>query len=268
MLLSKSVVVTGAASGIGAALCAAFASRRRRIVAIDKDADSLGHLKESLEKIGSDILVRVADVSQPLELEETTRDIAFDTWVNNAGIHGTGEFLGLNNEYLHQVMEINFFGVVHGSQIALKHFSTSGRGSLVNIASVSGLIASPFLSAYSASKHAVVGLTRSLQAELRTAGSPVHVLLVSPGFVKTPLLDKDARYPFPRWLEWMLSTPESVSSAVLRAIDQRQKEIVPTLNGKLMKWAFNMLPGLTPSMARALLSDSLTDFVLRRLRSP
>lgn len=268
MLLQKTIVITGAASGIGRALSDTFAQKHARVIAVDCDGIGLAALCEAHAKFGRSVTVVEADVGDSRTLKAAVSGIDFDVWINNAGIHGNGEFLTTNDEFLRRVMSVNFFGVVHGTRLALEHFEKKGAGSIVNMASLSGLVASPYMSLYSASKHAVVGFTRSVQAELRLNRSQTHVLLVSPGFVRTPLLKKDPHHPFPAWLEWSLGTPESVSSAIVKALDSRVAEIIPGVSAKVIRKLIDTVPAAAVPMARMLLADSLTDFFLRRLRRP
>lgn len=268
MLLSKTVVITGAGSGIGASLCEEFARQNANLVAIDCDAEALESLKQRFERTGATITTRVVDVSDRELLSQAVDGIRFDVWINNAGIHGNGDFELCDEAFYRRVVSVNLLGVLHGTAIALAQMEKNGAGSIVNVASVSGHVSSPFMSVYSATKHGVVGFTRSLQSELKVKGSNTHVLLVSPGFVKTPLLTKDGRFTFPKYLEWTLSTPERVGKSIVQALRSRQAEVVPTWNGKVMKRFLQTVPRAAVPMARMMLSESISDYWLRRLRNP
>ena len=268
MLLSKTVVITGAASGIGLALCRSFARDHYAIMAVDCDDEGLQALRKSLEGDGAKITTAVADVSDRTTLEKAVTSASVDVWINNAGIHGNGDFEISDEAFYRRVIGVNLLGVMHGTQIALQQMEKRGAGRIVNIASVSGHIPSPFLSIYSATKHGVVGFTRSLQAELKMKGSNTHLMLVSPGFVKTPLIKSDPRFNFPKYLEWTLSSAEEVSRSVMRGLKKGQSEVYPTLNGKMMRRLFQVVPGATVPMGRLMLSESLADYCLRRLKNP
>lgn len=268
MLLQKTVVITGAASGIGRALATQFAENGKKVIAVDFDIDGLARLKDQFEKFAWPIQTLSVDVSNPNSLANAVAGIDFDIWINNAGIHGNGEFLETDPTFAERVLSVNTLGVVHGTRIALDHFGKKGTGAIVNMASLSGLVPSPYMSLYSASKHAVVGFTRSLQAELNLNRSSVHVLLVCPGFVKTPLLTRDPVHQFPPWLEWTLNSPESVSRAVMKGLKSKRLEIVPGLNGKIIRKILETFPRTSVPMARVLLAESPMDLVLRRLKRP
>ncbi|MBI1861468.1 MAG: SDR family oxidoreductase [Deltaproteobacteria bacterium] len=268
MLLIKTVVITGAASGIGRALCEEFARGHHRILAIDCDPAGLDALKVSLEGNGARVSTAVADVSQKAELERAVDGQRVDIWVNNAGIHGNGDFEICEEAFYRQVVGVNLFGVMHGTRIALDQMEKRGAGTIVNMASVAGHVPSPFMSIYGATKHGVVGFTRSLQAELKVKRSNTRLILVSPGFVKTPLLGKDERFQFPRYLEWAISTPQQVSRSVVSAVRSGRAEVFPTLNGKVMRRLFQMMPGAAVPMGRMMLSESVTDYWMRRLKNP
>jgi NAD(P)-dependent dehydrogenase (short-subunit alcohol dehydrogenase family) len=108
-----------------------------------------------------------------------------DGIVNNAGVALTADVLTMTRADIADVIDIDFWGVVHGSQAFLPHLIASGDGHLVNISSVFGLIGVPSQSAYNAAKFAVRGFTESLRQEMRLAGHPVAVTCVHPGGVRT-----------------------------------------------------------------------------------
>jgi NAD(P)-dependent dehydrogenase (short-subunit alcohol dehydrogenase family) len=110
-----------------------------------------------------------------------------DVVVNNAGVALNGDFADLDYESLEWVMDIDFWGVVHGSKEFLPYLVASGDGRLVNISSLFGLMAVPGQSAYNAAKFAVRGLTEALRQEMVASGTPVQVTCVHPGGIKTAI---------------------------------------------------------------------------------
>jgi NAD(P)-dependent dehydrogenase (short-subunit alcohol dehydrogenase family) len=189
----KVAVVTGAASGIGRALATALAQRGAVVVLADIDeagakaaADALGALSAAVSGVGLD----VTDAGAFAELVEHTiaEHGCIDLLFNNAGVGMGGEVADMNLVHWNRVIDVNLRGVVHGLVAVYPHMIHRGRGHIVNTASLAGLLPAPMLTPYSMTKHGVVGLSTSLRAE--AAGHGVHVSVVCPGVIDTPLLDK------------------------------------------------------------------------------
>jgi short-subunit dehydrogenase len=136
------------------------------------------------------------------------------------------------------------------------------------MASVAGHVPAPFMTAYVASKHAVVGFSRSLRAELGLLKSPVRCAMASPGFVDTPIIEKGAHAGFPQWLSWLLSKPENCALEILDDLASGKDEIEPTVNGRAMSAAFKLLPKMTVKSSRILLTRSLSDLFFNRYNIP
>lgn len=271
MLISKTAVVTGAASGIGKALTADFISAGYKVYGVDINGEALSELTKASAP-GAFVGV-IADVTNEEDLRGVAQRVvkeagAITIWVNNAGISGIGDFSRRPLTEWMRVLNINLVGLVYGSKIALEAMEEKGDGVIINMASVAGHVAAPFMTAYSASKHGVVGFTRALQAELRLKHSPVRVIMVSPGFVNTPIIAKGEISGFPEWLSSMLSTPEKVAKQVMKAIRRDEAEVYPTLNGKMMIKAFRHFPKVTMKSSKLLLTKSLKDALLNRYTVP
>ena len=180
-LATLSVVVTGAARGIGAATARALRDAGARVVISDVDEEALA---ETAGVLG----VR----SYPLDVTDPEQWAAFaefagevDVLVNNAGIMPVGNFLDERPSTTRAVFEINTLGPVHGARAFLPAMVARGRGHVVNIASAVGRVALPGGATYSASKHAVVGFTEALREEMAPHG--VDVSMVLPVIVQTEL---------------------------------------------------------------------------------
>jgi short-subunit dehydrogenase len=200
--------------------------------------------------------------------EITKKTPAIHFWINNAGVSGLGDFMEKPLEDFDHTLKINLSGVVIGTRLALEHMEKLGQGTIVNVASVAGHISAPYLTAYSASKHAVVGFTRALRQEMKLKDCPIKLLLVSPGFVDTQMIERGTQAGFPNWLSSLLSTPENVADEMLNGIVQNREEIFPTLNGKALLKMYRLFPNLTSHSSRLLLSKSLKDLVLLRKTPP
>ena len=174
----KVAVVTGAASGIGAALVRRLLAEGARVAASDiADLPETGARNYRVDVSGRDaIYAHAADVVADLG--------RVDLVVNNAGVALKGTVRQMSDEDLRWVMDINFWGVVHGTRAFLPHLVAT-RGSVVNISSVFGFIGVPTQSAYNASKFAVRGFTEALRQEMRAEGTGVGVSCVHPGGIRT-----------------------------------------------------------------------------------
>lgn len=216
--MSEVVLVTGAASGNGLAIAERFLADGAAVVAVDVSGDGL-------ERASSDwaatpdraarLHTVVADVTDADQVEAAVRAAAerfgrLDVLVNNAGITGDQRATTLHETPIDQfdlVMAVNVRGVFLGCRAALPVMLEQGRGVIVNIASVAGLVAFPGRCAYTTSKGAVVQLTKSIAADY--AGRGIRANAVCPGMVHTPMT------------HWRLSDP-ALRAAMLERIPQRE----------------------------------------------
>jgi NAD(P)-dependent dehydrogenase (short-subunit alcohol dehydrogenase family) len=200
-LEGKVAVVTGGASGIGFALAERFAAEGMKVVVADIEAAALAEAAGKLRAGGGDVLDVVTDVSD----EGQVLDLATSTYThfgtahlvcNNAGVTGgAGPTWEIPQSAWDWTLGVNLWGVVHGIRAFVPRLVEQGEGHIVNTASVAGLKALPFSSPYTATKHAVVGISESLAFELAMTGSPVKVSVLCPGFIRTRLLDSVRNWP-------------------------------------------------------------------------
>lgn len=179
------VVITGGASGIGLALAERFSKLGARIVLADLNADAVTRAADSLGCEGYAVDVRDADAVRALIEGARDRHGSIDLLFNNAGIGQTGLAESFDLQDWRDTIDINVYGVIHGVQAAYPIMLEQGSGHIINTASVAGLFPSPGHVPYVTSKHAVVGLSRSLRAEGASHG--VKVTVVCPGIIATPM---------------------------------------------------------------------------------
>ncbi|WP_433327715.1 SDR family NAD(P)-dependent oxidoreductase [Spirillospora sp. CA-294931] len=197
-LNGKVAVVTGAASGIGAATARELARRGCDLALSDLNEDGLKKTAVAAERLGAKVSVHVVDAGDREAIYAFADAVTAEhgrahILVNNAGVALIADAAAMSEPNLEWIMDINFWGVVHGTRAFLPHLERSGGGHIVNVSSVFGLFGVPSQSAYCASKFAVRGFTESLRMELDLAGSPVSVTSVHPGGIRTNIV-ASARY--------------------------------------------------------------------------
>jgi len=193
----RTVLVTGAASGIGLECALAFARAGARLVITDLAEAALESARARIAELGVACLARCCNVTDADAMTRLAAEVqrelgAPDVLLNNAGIGYFGRFLDTPLDAWRRVLDVNVMGVVNGVRAFLPAMQAAGGERwVVNVASAAGFAPTPSMSAYAASKHAVVGLSEVLAMEL--AGSGVHVMIVCPGIVDTPIVAGNAQ---------------------------------------------------------------------------
>ena len=188
-LKGKSSVVTGGASGIGEGIVKRLAEAGSSVIVADIDLKKAENTSKKIaDSTGSKVIAAEIDVSDSKSLAETAEAClenfgSLEVWVNNAGIFPTtGPAVEAEDSFVDEMLEVNVRGTFAGSREAALRMKNGGV--IINLASTQGLTGGPGISAYTASKHAVVGLTKSLAIELAPKG--IRVVAVAPGVIDTP----------------------------------------------------------------------------------
>ena len=189
----KVAVVTGAGSGIGQALAIELARSGASVAISDVNTEGLATTEEQLKAIGAAVKADRLDVTER-EAFELYADAVKDHFgkvnqiYNNAGIAFAGDVEVSGFKDIERVMDVDFWGVVNGTKVFLRHLIASGDGHVINVSSVFGLFSMPGQAAYNAAKFAVRGFTDALRQEMARAGHPVKVTTVHPGGIKTNIV--------------------------------------------------------------------------------
>lgn len=191
-LRNKTVVITGAASGIGRATALAFAREGAFVVAADLSTAALQPVAEEISALGAECMPYPVDVADEAAMREFAAAVkaqrgAPHVLINNAGIGYLGLFLQSDLQHWRRILDVNVMGVVHGCYFFLPMMiEATGPRNVINVSSSAGNFPSPSMSAYAASKGAVSIWTESLKMEL--AGTNVHVTTLCPGVINTPIV--------------------------------------------------------------------------------
>ena len=245
----NTVVVTGAAGGLGAALCRRFAASGARIALLDADAAGAASRAAALRADGAVAQDYACDVTDAAACESAMSDVArrfggIDVLVNNAGITHRSAFARTGADVIRRVMEVNFFGAVNCTRAALPSL-VERRGLVIAISSVAGFAPLIARTGYAASKHALHGFFDSLRSEVEDLG--VDVLVVCPSFIDTGIagnaLGADGlparhaqRVVGPR------ATPEAVAELVHRAAGRGERLLLAGRTARLAWWVSRLAP--------------------------
>lgn len=256
----KTSVVTGGTSGIGLALAEILVARGGRVVLVGRDASKGAAVEEQLNSIGPGRASYVScDVRDRLALErvavETSASVGtIDLWINNAGISVLGEAAEIPRSLWDEVIDIDLLGVVNGVMAIYPTMVQRRGGCIVNVASLSGVWATPWFAPYVAAKHGVVGLTRGLRYEAKHHG--VDVVLVCPALVDTPIfastpmvgLDTQA---VREALPGKPMDAKKCARVILRGVESGKAEIYPGV-AAVIEFMVRHVPFVTSAISRSL----------------
>jgi meso-butanediol dehydrogenase / (S,S)-butanediol dehydrogenase / diacetyl reductase len=185
-LTGKRVLITGGASGIGAATAARFLEEGSAVVVLDRDANARQRILHALPALAGTV---DADVSNVQQVEAAFSDAirlmgGVDVLINNAGISMRHKFLSITPEEWDKVLAVNLTGMFYMAQTAAKHMWQRGSGVILQTASTNGLVGQPYYADYNATKAGVIELSKSMALEL---APKIRVCAVAPGYVLTPM---------------------------------------------------------------------------------
>ena len=247
----KTVVITGAARGIGQATAEALLARGARVIIGDRDVDAL-------ERTVSRMSSRGPVSGHPLDVTDRDSFAAFldkaradggghiDVLINNAGVMPVGRFLDQSQQAIRSAIEVNFYGVLNGCQLVLPEMVKRRSGHIVNIASLAGLVAVPGQVVYAGTKFAVVGLSTALADEYAPHGVAVSAVL--PTFTNTELISGTTPSLAQRPVQ-----PADVAAAIIKVLDKPKTQVAVPRWGR----TFSVLAMLLPARGRRWLNKRM-----------
>ena len=250
-IAGRVVAITGGARGIGHATARALIAEGARVAIGDIDAPLA---RQAAQELGSGTLGLELDVTDRGSFDAFLTEVEsrlgpLDVLINNAGIMPIGPFVSETDVTAHRIIDINLHGVINGSKLALERFLPRNRGHLVNVASVAGKVGFPGGATYSASKHAVVGLSDAIRGELR--GTGIDITIVMPVVVNTELGAGLHRSRGIRKVE-----PEEVAAAIVEALQTGRVDVwVPRLVAGLIRSGSVVPRSVADAITRALKGD-------------
>jgi NAD(P)-dependent dehydrogenase (short-subunit alcohol dehydrogenase family) len=267
-------VITGGASGIGRALGEALGKRGCEVILADLQASLAEEAAVGIRASGGKAVALELDVTHYAAVERVvqetyTRCGRLDYMFNNAGIGIGGELRDLEVRDWEKIIDVNFRGVVYGVQAAYPMMVRQGFGHIVNTASLAGLTPWGMLASYAATKHAVVGLSKSLRIEATLRG--VRVSVLCPGAIRTSILDRGGRFGRfvgdpPKegverfWKRFRPMEPDKFARQALRQVARNEPIIIVPSSVKLIWWLDRLSPKLGIALGRSIFRIALKDF--------
>lgn len=250
-LKNQVVLITGASNGIGRCLAIDLATRGAIVVGCGRSPERLQATAVALQRSSPLSTTIKCDVGKLDEVRELVTDVLakfgkIDILINNAGIGMRKPFAETPIEVIEELVRTNYLGVVYCIHEALPSMIARGKGHIVNISSVAGKIGTLNIAGYCASKFALNGLSESLYHEMAPLG--INVSVICPGPVRTDF-NKPFADTLPKAPASLVVTPESVSAAVIKAIEGKRFEVVLPRRLALICWVKAMAPNLFRAVA-------------------
>ncbi len=251
----KVCVITGAASGIGAACARAMAADGAIVIGCDLRMDMLAEVEKQVQEAGGRMESHMLDVSDRDAMFALADKVAAahggaDLILNNAGVAHSATVEEMTLDNLNWIMDIDFWGVVYGTQAFLPQIIERG-GNVANVSSIFGLVGVPTQSAYNAAKYAVLGFTEALRHEMKERG--VGVSCIHPGGINTnivrharfqqgPDMEAEREEAIQNFKNFTITEPEGAAKVIMKGIRKNKPRILIGVDALMVDWARRLFP--------------------------
>jgi short-subunit dehydrogenase len=255
----QTIVITGGSSGNGLATARAAVEQGANVVLAARNREALERVAEELRRLGGGKVaicaVDVAEEGSAEKIAETAvREFGgFDTWVNDAAVSDYGTLEEIGEAEHRRVFDVNYFGVLKGSLVALEHLRQRGGGAIINIGSILSDRSLICQIPYSAAKHAVRAFTEGLRMDIDREGLPISVTLIKPGAMHTPFPEHARNHmKLPPRLPQVVYDPDLVADAVLFAAEHPRRQIYVGGQGFALSLLGRLFPRTTDRLMELL----------------
>ncbi len=257
-LLGKNVLITGGSRGLGLALAREVVAQGARLAICGRDAASLERARDSLERVGAEVVAVSCDVTDPASVENLLQEVhqrlgPVDVLINNAGVVEVGPAETMSLADYEEAMATNFWGMLYPTLAVLPEMRERGTGRIVNITSIGGKLGIPHLLPYSASKFAALGFSQGLRAEVAAEG--IKVVTVVPGLMRTGSprnaifrgkhRSEYAWFSISDALPGLSISAEKAARRIVAACRRGDAEVLFPVNARIASVANALAPGLT-----------------------
>jgi len=252
----KTVVITGASSGVGRAAAEAFAQEGCNIVIAARGQEGINEAVEYCRGLNVIAVGVSADMSIAEDVERVVEEALkisgkIDVWVNNAGVMASGKFEEIPMEIHHQLIKTNLFGYMHGAYNAVKIFKKQNEGILINNISIGGFMPAPYSAVYSATKYGIRGMMECLQGELSNRKN-IHICNLYPQLQNSTGNLHSAKYSgFDMKIPFIASDPRGTAAAMVKLAKHPKKDVFPDLRSEAITNTYTLFPKLVMNTASA-----------------
>ena len=245
------IVITGASSGNGLATAYAAVERGAKVVLVARNREALERIAEELRSKGGEVATCAIDVADDGSAEKIAKVAirefgGFDTWVNDAAVSDYGTLEQIGETEHRRIFDVNYFGALKGSLVALNHLRRRGGGAIINVGSVLSDRALICQVPYSATKHALRAFTEGLRMDIDREGLPISVTLIKPGAIHTPFPEHARNHMnAPPTLPQIVYDPDLVADAILFAAENPKRQIYVGGQGFTMSLLARLFPRAT-----------------------
>ena len=256
-LRGKTVVITGASSGVGRAAAEAFAKQGANIIVAARGQKGIDEVVDICRNLNVTAIGFSADMSSEQDVENLAKEALkinnkIDIWINNAGVMASGKFEEIPMEIHEQVIKTNLFGYMHGAYIAIKIFKKQNDGILINNVSIGGFMPAPYSAVYSATKYGIRGMMECLQGEISNR-QHIHICNLYPQLQNSTGNLHSAKYSgFNIKISPIASDPHTTATKMVELAKHPKKDLFPDYRSAAITNIYRLFPKLVINTASAI----------------